>query len=102
MSLMGIFTFRQFISLCVGLMLLAFAVISIMIGEVTLQFIPFTIMLFLVGGYLSYRGLKGALTRAGPSTRPIQRRPPTQRLCPNCGKPVEVGDKFCPSCGHQM
>jgi len=102
LSLMGIFTFRQFISVCVGLMLLAFAVISIMIGEVSIQFIPFTLGLFLVGGFLSYRGLKGALTGAGETPRKTQQRPPRQRSCPNCGTPIEASDKFCPSCGHQL
>jgi hypothetical protein len=34
--------------------------------------------------------------------RPPVAPPPTVRPCPACGKPVPMGDAFCPTCGIKM
>ena len=39
---------------------------------------------------------------ASEYTEPVKETRPTQRLCPNCGEPVDVNFRFCPNCRFRL
>lgn len=109
---MILFTLKEIFYICVGLMLMAFAVIPWISGETSLVTIPITIVLLIVGGYISKRGITNYFQRASGSSQtinletdtshPIQTEQPPQTICYNCSSPIVTGDSFCGNCGASI
>lgn len=106
---MILFTLKEIFYVCVGLMLIAFAVIPWIIGETSLVTIPITIVLLVVGGYISKRGITNYFQRASGSSQKnnleadssniVYTQQPSKIICYNCSSPIVTGDSFCGNCG---
>jgi len=107
----SLFSLRELLQIAIGIMLMAFGVISITIGEFTWTMLMPTIGFFLIGGYLTYRGVRRYLSRHSnvpestfqPTLQSTQT--PSQgggRFCPNCGSKLAVGSRFCSNCGKEI
>jgi hypothetical protein len=109
---MILFTLKEIFYICIGLMLIAFAVISWKISETSLVKIPITIVLLVLGGYISKRGITNYFQRASGSSQEnnfvfdssqiVYTQQPSQTICDNCSRPIVTGDSFCGNCGAQI
>jgi hypothetical protein len=90
-------------------MLIAFAVIPWITGDTSLVTFPITIVLLVIGGYISKRGITNYFQRASGSSQTINletesnhsidTQKPSQTICYNCSSPIVTGDSFCGNCG---
>jgi hypothetical protein len=105
---MILFTLKEIFYICVGLMLIAFAFFPWIIGETSLVTIPITIVLLVLGGYISKRGIINYFQRASGSSQNnieadssniVYTQQPSQTICDNCSRPIDTGDSFCGNCG---
>ena len=102
--ILGGISFRQLLSICFGLMLLAFGLISVMTEGISLVMIPMTLLMFVGGGYLTYKGFMGAIRTMGGQDNtdsPIIAEK-VGHICPNCGNVMKVNENFCGECGHKL
>ena len=96
----------EILQISIGLMLMAFGVISLTMGDFSLMMLTPTIGFFVLGGYLAYRGAKQYFDR---NTEGLEMNPPTEpidsvstgKFCTNCGEKKTEGSKFCTNCGHK-
>ena len=86
------------------MMLLAFGLISVMTEGINLMMLPVLLIMFVGGGFLTYKGFMGAIrnmSNRGSFNEPIVAEK-LGHICPNCGNLMKVDENFCGECGHKL
>jgi len=95
---------RKLLYISIGIMLLAFGVISLTMDDFNLSMLPVTVLMFVGGFYLARKGITGYIHDARGEPGKISRLDSSRKgdICPNCGSEVIPGQKFCIECGKKL